>query len=209
MKSSLKVKLLQHLAAKKSGNAGFTLIELLVVIIIIGILSAIALPSFLNQANKAKQSEAKTYVGSMNRAQQAYYLEKGTFSAIGVANVADNDAAIGALGLGIQTDTEYYSYAITAGDAGTAPNTFKAVTNGAQPLSDSLKAYLGGVQIGTQAGTGEATTLASLCEAVKAPVQTGAAGTEVFAFTFNAAGGDGAPVCPNLNADPAGYTPVN
>jgi type II secretory pathway pseudopilin PulG len=55
------------------------LIELLVVIIIIGILAAIALPSFLNQANKAKQSEAKTYVGSMNRGQQAYFLENDTF----------------------------------------------------------------------------------------------------------------------------------
>ncbi|MCX5963441.1 MAG: prepilin-type N-terminal cleavage/methylation domain-containing protein, partial [Cyanobacteria bacterium] len=65
MKSELKAKLLQHLVSKKR-DGGFTLIELLVVIIIIGILASIALPSFLNQANKAKQSEAKTYVGSMN-----------------------------------------------------------------------------------------------------------------------------------------------
>ncbi|HIK54809.1 MAG TPA: prepilin-type N-terminal cleavage/methylation domain-containing protein, partial [Synechococcales cyanobacterium M55_K2018_004] len=75
MKTELKAKLLAHLVQKKK-DEGFTLIELLVVIIIIGILSAIALPSFLNQANKARQSEASTYVGSMNRGQQAYYLEK-------------------------------------------------------------------------------------------------------------------------------------
>ncbi|NJM49323.1 MAG: pesticin [Alkalinema sp. RU_4_3] len=42
-----------------------------------GILLAIALPSFLNQANKAKQSEAKQYVGSILRAEQAYFLETG------------------------------------------------------------------------------------------------------------------------------------
>ena len=55
-------------------NPGFTLIEVLVVAIIIGILSAIALPSFLNQANKARQSEGKMLVSSHNRAQSAYRL---------------------------------------------------------------------------------------------------------------------------------------
>ncbi len=206
MKAEFKTKFLQHVVAKRQ-EGGFTLIELLVVIIIIGILSAIALPSFLNQANKAKQSEAKTYVGSMNRAQQAYYLEKGSFAAPGITTIGTNDKAIGALGLGIQTTTQYYIYNVADGDAGTVADTFKSVTNQAQPKTDSLKAYLGGVQIGTQLGTGEATTLATLCEAVKAPVQTGADGTDTFGFVYTA--GAGAPVCPNLAADPAGYNPVN
>lgn len=59
---------------------GFTLIELLVVIIIIGVLGAMALPSYLNQAGRARGSEAKASLGNINRAQQTYRLERGTFA---------------------------------------------------------------------------------------------------------------------------------
>lgn len=69
-----------HLILNRSTNKGFTLIELLVVIIIIGILGALALPSYLNQAGKARGSEAKAGLGNINRAQQSYRLERGSFA---------------------------------------------------------------------------------------------------------------------------------
>jgi type IV pilus assembly protein PilA len=181
MKSELKAKFLQHILNKKKNDEGFTLIELLVVIIIIGILSAIALPSFLNQANKAKQSEAKTIVGSMNRAHQAFYLENGKF--------ADKDE-FGKLGLGIRTQTENYQYKIEDGGAVTH------VTNQAQRVvpNSPLKAYVGGVGVAVISATNEATTVALLCEGKDPGNVTGAAdGTEKFApadFT------GGAPKCP-------------
>lgn len=126
MNTSLKARLLQHFINKKK-EGGFTLIELLVVIIIIGILAAIALPSFLNQANRAKEAEANTNVGSVNRAQQAYRLENPTF--------APN---LGLLDVGISTQTDYYKY-----DIPTGVTALKADVT-ADPYSDTtLKGFRG------------------------------------------------------------------
>lgn len=128
MKAELKVKFLQHLNQKKQ-DEGFTLIELLVVIIIIGILSAIALPSFLSQTAKAKQSEAKNHVGVVNRAQQVYYIDHGKFASSSTE-----------LNIGLSTRTANYDYEITSNDATSA--TFTATA-----LNSDLKSYAGGVVV--------------------------------------------------------------
>jgi type IV pilus assembly protein PilA len=162
MKTEFKAKFLNHLTQRKQDDKGFTLIELLVVIIIIGILAAIALPAFLNQANKAKQSEARTTVGSMNRAQQAYRLEKDKWVAVA--------SEFGNLGLGIATQTTNYKYS-TSGTA-----TAKFISNLGDPTQAaqaSIKAYVGGVKVGTITATSEATTLVVLCEGKQAPIAGG------------------------------------
>lgn len=146
MKTELKAKFLQHISQKKK-DGGFTLIELLVVIIIIGILSAIALPSFLNQANKAKQSEAKQYIASINKGQQAYYVENSDFS-----------SSIQALGIGIRTATQNYTYDVDVQDV----NGEGAAQSWTADGANGLRAYAGVVYL---TAAGDALTSATiLCE---------------------------------------------
>lgn len=61
-------------------NKGFTLIELLVVTIIVGVMSAIAIPNILFQVGKARETEAKNNLSAIGQSQQAYFLEKATFA---------------------------------------------------------------------------------------------------------------------------------
>lgn len=59
----------------KKNQDGFTLIELMIVVAIIGILAAIAIPNFLQYQLKSKTSEAKSNLGGIKTAQEAYRAE--------------------------------------------------------------------------------------------------------------------------------------
>jgi type IV pilus assembly protein PilA len=64
--------MLSKLRRRAEDEKGFTLIELLVVILIIGILAAIAIPSFLNQTSKAKDASAKELARSSQTAAETF-----------------------------------------------------------------------------------------------------------------------------------------
>ena len=61
-------------------NKAFTLIELLVVVLIIGILSAIALPQYTKVVEKARMTEAIMAVEKIAQAQQIFKLANGNFT---------------------------------------------------------------------------------------------------------------------------------
>ena len=64
--------MLLKLRERMSSEKGFTLIELLVVMLIIGILAAIAIPTFFNQKEKAQDTDGKAMAKSAQTAIETY-----------------------------------------------------------------------------------------------------------------------------------------
>ncbi|MEG4443078.1 type IV pilin-like G/H family protein [Microcoleus sp. AT9_B5] len=90
------------------------------------VMGAIALPSFLRQAGKAKGSEPQHYVNAMNRSQHAHFAEKGAFA-----------TSVNALEIGIKTETATYKYSVSVTEK-------SAFSYGVSKEKD-LKSYVGGV----------------------------------------------------------------
>ena len=121
--------LLERVGARlRNEESGFTLIELLVVMLIIGILAAIALPSFFNQRDKAGDAEAKSGAKTAQTAIETYATDNdGSYAGATVALLQGIEPTLSnyALTMPVAPTQNTYSLRVTS-DTG---NTFDIVNN--------------------------------------------------------------------------------
>lgn len=146
MNNVFTAKLLQNLQAKKKGNKGFTLIELLVVVIIIGVLAAVALPNLLAQVGKARETEGKNAVGTINRGQQAFHFDNRSFT----PGITDAQLAAVTNPLGVAINSQYYNFTITPGATVATDSSVAAAPVAAQ--QDGVRDYAGAINFDPTTG---------------------------------------------------------
>jgi type IV pilus assembly protein PilA len=126
--------------------------RLLLICMFIALIDLPSTLSYLSQRNRAKASEAKMYVGFMNRAQQALFIEKSAFA-----------TSVNALGIGMKKETTNYKYSVLA--------TKQTAFNYGVSKQKDLKSYVGGVfvipatKVKSNASKNKITTISILCQA--------------------------------------------
>jgi type IV pilus assembly protein PilA len=111
--------MLSKFRQRAEDEKGFTLIELLVVILIIGILAAIAIPSFLNQKSKANDAQAKEMVRTAQTAAETYATDhNGSYSGLSSGALVSIEPTLadtsGATFLSATPDTGALGYTVVA-----------------------------------------------------------------------------------------------
>lgn len=95
---------------RRAADRGFTLIELMIAIAVLGILAAVAFPSFMDSIRKNRRSEAFTALAQVQQAQERWRGNNAGYAA-SVSNAAAGDPP--GLGLPATTPSGYYGIALS------------------------------------------------------------------------------------------------
>lgn len=129
---------------RSKAQAGFTMIELMIVVAIIGIITAVAFPSYTSYMKKARRSDAKISLTKMADAQERWYLQNSIYTTV-IANVG-----------GATSPDGYYTMAITAADVNGYVMTATATAGGKQANDATCQTF-------TLASTGAKTATNAVC----------------------------------------------
>jgi type IV pilus assembly protein PilA len=121
-------------------ESGFTLIELLVVLIIIGILLAIAVPSYLGFKDRAVKTQVQANVREAIPDAEAYYEDNGNYTSMNVAALQGYDKGIPSTGMTVIGAASGYCISFT--DSGSSwtgkvvgPGGAVGVSSGSHPCT--------------------------------------------------------------------------
>ena len=132
---------------------GFTLIELMIAVAVVGILMAIAYPSFMDQVRKSRRADAVVALTAVQQAQERWRSNRAAYS-----SVLGPPPTTG-LGLPAVSSSGYYNIAIIAASTNTTSYEIQAVANpGTSQTADSNCTRLGVRMVGGNLSYGSGTT---------------------------------------------------
>ena len=99
------------MAAVKRDFRGMTLLELLIVVAIVGILAAVALPSFNDQVVKARRADARNSLFDWQIRQAQYFANTASYASISTILGSGSDT--------IDSDEGYYDVTVSSSSAST------------------------------------------------------------------------------------------
>lgn len=111
---------------RRPDTRGFTLIEMMIVIVVIGLLAAVAFPSFMDSIRKGRRSEAFAALSAVQQAQERWR-----------GNNANYTTTLASLNVPTPTASGYYDLTITAPSTGTLANGYIVIAEGKSGTSQA------------------------------------------------------------------------